>query len=621
MSKSEEWMIPDESDLDDALGQAIGEAMEPERCDSDEFAAGIRERIEGAEGRASRLSGVIRAAAALVPPLLLPKGLAKGGSLAGGAVLKGSGWKAAPGFAAFPALVVVMIALTLALAVQRMFVRGPQRFARMDAQAQVNAWWKRFIIPVVGVLAVLVWRGMSAPLDATLLFVVLSMGVLVGILGSLARAGFATRREVGMRTGSFLVSLLQFGFVIFGFVELMEPGQVGVQWTTTLLMGGALTCHVLGWLDNATDKASWHAWAWISSVGIILLPLALLFFFVGGRSGKVQVTRAQALEFLEGKFLDSNSMGFQARNLASIAWYLGTDGGRTPDLQVLNDGIHDWIDRNPPSKDGKAGVNYLSLIDATYLGLLRDEDFRLFRSEYKQRVMFEKDGPMRSPEHEYMQIKLRQLENPLSESECDLIAGRVLRGAQEYPQYAGASDLVVRMMILEDLGRFEDVEQLREKAHAQLLATWAVQLDGSSGCFVTGAENLEPSERVPEPLKRLYSGWLSSCDYSFRLMIRFGVPEGVDLHLFDTYLAGVSNRHRIGELRDDHAQAAAMRSLLHSIHEWEPLPPPTRIQELKRYRLFCSVLLLVLFCVFVTMRTPKSVAGSGGTKEREPTRH
>jgi len=45
--------------------------------------------------------------------------------------------------------------------------------------------------------------------------------------------------------------------------------------------------------------------------------------------------------------------------------------------------------------------------------------------------MFEKDGPMRSPEHEYMQIKLRQLENPLSESECDLIAGRVLRGAHD----------------------------------------------------------------------------------------------------------------------------------------------------------------------------------------------
>ena len=51
MDDAMNWMVPDELDLDDALGQAIGEAMAPERADVSEFARGIQERID----RASRL--------------------------------------------------------------------------------------------------------------------------------------------------------------------------------------------------------------------------------------------------------------------------------------------------------------------------------------------------------------------------------------------------------------------------------------------------------------------------------------------------------------------------------------------------------------------------------------
>ncbi|MDF1839259.1 MAG: hypothetical protein P1V35_15430 [Planctomycetota bacterium] len=214
MGRSEEWMIPDEVDLDDALGQAIGEAMGPERTDGDEFAAGIQERIDAEAGRMSNLSGFARAAAAFVPPILLPKAMLQGGSVLGGATLKGSGWKAAPGFAAFPALVLVMLTFSLALLVQRMVVRGPQRFERSEAQKEVITWWKRFFVPVGLVLIGLIWWGTHAPIDAVIMFVLLSMVSLVGILGSLARAGLATRREVGVRAGSFLINLMAYGYML-----------------------------------------------------------------------------------------------------------------------------------------------------------------------------------------------------------------------------------------------------------------------------------------------------------------------------------------------------------------------------------------------------------------------
>ncbi|MDF1839260.1 MAG: hypothetical protein P1V35_15435 [Planctomycetota bacterium] len=387
----------------------------------------------------------------------------------------------------------------------------------------------------------------------------------------------------------------------------MELDQAWTGLIPAVLVAGALLCLCMGVLDNATDKEKWYAWACIFSGAFVLSPLLWFFAYLGGRTGQEQVSREQALEYVDGGFRQHTSRPFNAGSLGGPAWYLGTDGGQAPNLRELEKSLHEWIDLNPPSEDGKAGVNYLSLLDVAYLGLLRDDDLRLFRKDYSQRMLLESDKPLRSPRHDVMQILLRQLEDPLTESEADWVSGRVLRGAKEFPRYNGAEDLYFRMMILESLGKYDEVEELRDKAHAQLTGTWTVQLDGTRGCFVAGLETLEPSELVPEPRRRLYSGWMPSSDYSFRLMIRFGVPEGVDLALFDKYLAEIAMKYRTSDMYANHAKAAAMRSLLHSIHEWEEVPPPTTLEKWSRYRLVLAVLVLSLFCVFVTMRTPKTV--------------
>ncbi len=611
MSKSEEWMIPDESDLDDALGQAIGEAMEPERCDSDDFAAGIRERIEGSEGGASKLSVFARSAAAFMPPILLPKGMLKGGATAGGFTLKNVGWKAFPGVMAFPAVILMMVTVTFIMSVRRASVSGPQREERKDAQAEVAAWWRKFIVPVALTIVVLILFGKMAPLEAILLFVAVSMVFLVGIYGVLARAGLATRREIGYRAGGFLFNLVVYGQIFSGLADTLGLDQAWAFGVPMCLALGAAWCIVLGAGDNASGKQAWKGWMAVVGCAVLMLVLSYL-----SGLGKETAGRADALQYVQAEGRSGANLRSYANDIAGAAWYLGTDGGEAPDLEGVEKDVHAWIDMAKTTEKGP-DLNYLGLLGVEDLGLLREKDYAAFRDNYRQSKLLTDKRSILDPKHTMLQIVQRELEQPLTNSEKDIIVSRVLGWVKKESTYNGAEDLYYRSRILEKIGRHGDVAKLEKAVQIQLRDTWVTDLAGKHACFAPGLKSLEPSKLVPEPRKGLYSGWIPASDYSLRLMVRFGVPDHVDLTLFDAYLADCAKKHKRIDLRGGQARAAAMRAFVRSTHEWQLVPDPHILAVVFRYRLFLAGLILSLFCVFVTLRTPKTVLLETDSAEEE----
>lgn len=210
--------------FDDDLGGAIAAALAPLAPEPEEFAAGVRERVARGEAagdaKASgplRFSSWLRSAAAFLPPFLLPRELAEAGLVAGGLALKKSAWKLVPGVVAFPAIALVTVVATFFFSAQRSGARGEQTTHANEAQREVMDWWRRHWIATFASLAGLLYLGWRAPIEAVTLFVALSMLALVGVYGSLARAGLATREEVGKRAGQFQMMLLAWGFQLVSF--------------------------------------------------------------------------------------------------------------------------------------------------------------------------------------------------------------------------------------------------------------------------------------------------------------------------------------------------------------------------------------------------------------------
>ncbi len=612
MSKAEDWMKPDEIDLDDALGQAIGDAMAPERRGGKDFREGVQERLDEAIRPPMEMSGFVRWAAAFLPPILLPKTLAKGGAMVGGLAVKKAGWKLIPGVLAFPAVVLVMLTVTFALGLRRASVRGSQQLKRKDAQSEVAAWWRKYVIPVVLMVFALGWFGTKAPLEALMMFVMFSMVSLLGILGVLVRAGFATRREVGYRAGSFLFGLVVYSQVLATLPLINELGQEWAMGLPISMVLGAMICIFLGTRDNAAGKEAWKGWLALV-VGTILVSLYLGL----GQMTRSPVSRADAVAYMEGGFRSGNKMQWEQIHLPGLAVNLLADGGELPELDTYKEALWTWIDAERAKGPGE-GVNPLSLVEPGLLGLLRDEDYEALSDDYKQENLLVKSTALGDIRHSVTQIEIRARSKPLTPQETEWLVQRILKGVEPVGAFDCLEDLYLRWQVLVRLGRPEAALELASNIELSLMATWAPRLDGKQACFALGASSLEPNELLEEPLRHLTFVWLPSTDMAMRLMMEFGVPEGVDLRLVHRYLAEEGMSHGFRRVRGSHARAAAMRSRLESSIGLEGIPEPSLLQLLLSYRVFLAGLALSCFCVFVTLRAPKTMVAIADSNEDPP---
>ncbi|MCA9000579.1 MAG: hypothetical protein KDB61_01555 [Planctomycetes bacterium] len=590
------WMVPDELDLDDALGQAIGEAMAPERADASEFARGVQERID----RASRMNrGLARTAAALLPPILLPKGIAQGATFIGGTAFKGAGWKAVPGIAALPALAILMVLWTFVVGVRRAVTSQAQTSKPKKAQQEVSAWWGRYLLHVVGACLVLVLLAWLAPVEAVALFVVLSMVSLVGIYGALAKAGLATRREVGYRMGSFLMGLVVWGQIVGDMVGMVSPDQIWTLGLPILLVVGGATCMILGALDSGEKGREWWR-VWMYALLAVLISVAC-----AGRwmSSKRTISTEEVREYVERSFLETKPSGSHLNQTCSVVLHLQAIGGSQPDLSGFQHGFRTWLDGEWQTE---GDVNPLYLTEAEGLGLLNDGDYLRLRDEYRMERLVKDSRPLRSPEHDVLQVVIRDRERGLSGGERNHIANRVVAGVQPVGNHGCLEDLYWRWQILERIGKPEHVDRLAAAVRENLLATWAVQTNGELACFAPGSASLLPSERIARPLKHLTFVWLDSTDFAVRLMARFGVPEQVDLVQLSAYLEKMGQHYGFKDPSAYEAQAGALHERVTGFPGWRSVAPDPIWTTLLNLRMLLYGSALILFCVFVTWRAPRS---------------
>ncbi len=606
MSKAENWMEPDEMDLDDALGQAIGDAMAPERRGEKDFREGVGERLDADVERPFHVSALARNAAAFLPPVLLPKGLVKGGAIVGGVAVKKVGWKLIPGVIAFPAVVMIMLVVTFAMGLRRTVTSGPQGLERRDAKDEIRAWWRRFLIPICLSIVALIWFGQKAPVQAIMLLGVLSMAALVGIFGALSRAGLVSRRQVGYRLGSFLFGLVIYSFILSTSRDVQYIGERWVWGVPASFAIAATLCTVLGARDDAGGREMRRAWI----TGVVGFGLTVGLLFIGTRSEQ-PVTREQALEYVEGGFRERSDFKYEVQDLASTARHLALDGGTAPILHVFQEELWSWIDREP-----HFGKNLVFAMGVEHLGLLRPKDYEALERSIHQ-------SPQ-SPLPRYFRRSKQAIRifteirgEPLTEADRDRLMGEVYGNVRGAGDVGALEDVYYRIRILDRIGRSDAVGSLRSHVEAVLLETWAPDDRGWQACFLPGATSKVLDWYWPYPLDYLH-GWPRSTDHALSLMARFGVPEGIDLRLLHSYLDAQSRFHGLSPVFGQYSRAAAMRSRLESLPEWSQYAGLHSAFNVLDFRLFIAGLLLSTFCVFVTLRAPLTVLALSRTGDVPP---
>lgn len=188
--------------------------LRPHRPSPDSFEAGVRERLVIAEQlRASDpfadLSPLTRAAASLMPWQFLSAG--KLNAAAAPLVPTGIVYKVL-GYLAFPAICLFLFAgvafLTLAK-IRRVQLSNAMPEATRGDLENLSAWWSKNQLGVWGVLAVTLILQMIGATSLLFLLYLISVGILLRVLSSLARQGLANRLIVSQACGMGLMFLFQ----------------------------------------------------------------------------------------------------------------------------------------------------------------------------------------------------------------------------------------------------------------------------------------------------------------------------------------------------------------------------------------------------------------------------
>lgn len=584
----------------DEFGAEIADALAPYAPDATEFDAGVRDAIDRREARARALPPFVRRAAALLPPMLVPAALAKTGVAATGIVAKKAAWKAATGLALLPAAIVVMLVVTFFYSLHGATVRGAQADGRRKARAEVRAWWRRNAKHVVVAFAALVAIGIFAPAGVVLLFFGVSMLVLVGVIGALARAGFATRREVGDQCAAFLLVLVPYAFMISSLSELggLLLGGSGfeghasssVMFVTAL---GAAVCAVVGHGVRSTRS--------LQALGLVVF--AVLYGVVDlTLLGRHRADRAYAVRTVE----EWRDFGSPARwgDLAGTIVHLRAAGVDALDVSTP---IASFRRHAEAVRAAGAEINPLQVRELEAVGFFRAEDYRMFEHAYWVRYEVDGERPLTYAAFDAFRLIVHGHLQGYSDDERARLAARVVAGVEEPTEYRALADLVLRTRMLEYLGYPDRCDELRDAVAAALRATWTGWPGAYEACFAPGYDSVERDGRgVPEP-DRLTFVWLDSTDFGVRLLARYGVPDGIDLRALDRYLRRQSLYYGLWQGADERAAlAAAMREHLRVLPGWSAELEVGLLDRARELQLVLGGLLLSVLCVAVTLRTPVS---------------
>ncbi|MFT7484724.1 MAG: hypothetical protein ACI9F9_000568 [Candidatus Paceibacteria bacterium] len=596
-------------ELDDDFGVAIGGALAGLRPEPEDFAAGVRERIEQGE-RAIRKSGPgrvfaarwARIAAAYLPPLMIPRGVAEVGLTAGGVAVKKSLWKWIPGVLAFPLLMLAMVVASFVWGVRSTRVKDDQGTLQDLSAYQVSVFWKTHRFTSLIVVVVFLVSVRSMPYEAVALFSIVSMFALMGLIRSLASAGLASRAEVGRRCGDFLLSTVIWGYFLI------------TQWVPTDLDAGSrlalgLMPVVGGSLCLWLGKQDVLGWSRLRNQRLLLPVLAALIAagcFVFLMTGHTAGTRSTALGYVASGFQDREDLSREWVEVIGSYRHLSATTGPAPEPEAFKVALGTYVDQVLRG-ESQVSASMPGLWELSALGWLDPSAYVIFRSASREKALLERGRLSHDIRRAYMTVATLDAAGALENSDRTRIGNLILKSTDEEPGHNALEDLWVRKLLLERLGYSNETGRLAAAVEASLIATWTVNSDQDQACFSAGPDSVERDTKGVARSEHLTPTWLPATDFALRLMASYGVPACVDLTLLACYLREHARHERLSADASNALAAAMLERVYDLDRALIPSEPSGIWAAIAQARVLLAVALLVSFCVIMTSRAPDSL--------------
>jgi len=612
----------DESEFNDALGQRLSSALGELRVDPKDFAAGVRERIGAAPEKELKLgetrpleatqtpapswSTRVQRAAAFLPPLLLPKAVAKGAGLAGGLAAKQSSWKFLPGLLAFPALVLLMFATSFWIFLRQSVASGGQMSDEQEAKIETKAWWRRHFVPVLLCVLLFGYGFKFYPVEAILLLFGVSMFSLAGIFSTLAKAGLATRAEIARRSVSSLYLSVWIGISFLEELPVLMQGQELTYGVPLSLVAGALLCGAIGedWSSSKGRRLGLTAILWGLVIGALMMGIR-------GVPRSTQVRSDQAREFLEGGFVNADSFEDQWLELMAARSHLLASQTAAPEMRTYRAELTRYLGRVAPN--GSDGTSPYGLSDLALQGFLSPEELEGFGNPYVAARIFDEQAVSQANLRTSLNGVAMVPLDGISPDQRRLACERLLDLAPE-PGVYGSLEIILR---LDDTFRHLGVDPrtlgMQERAREVLRRHWTGAPAAYVACFSSTAKSVERDAEGRAVENRVSSIWLDTSAAALHLLARYGFPEELDIAALQRYLrTQASPRWLDFDVRN--ALAAAALAHLESLPEWqtelERRAQRSWLEVFLHHRLFLGGLALALFFVLVTLRAPLAIRGA-----------
>ncbi len=594
MSQAGEHSMAWEEAQADEFAAAIRGALAPLRPDADEFAQGVRERIERENEKPAESTGWLRfgrKVAVFVPVWLLPKSLTKMIALVAAPAAKKSAWYYFPGVLALPLITLLAALASFVFALKRSSVT---RDGEPDVELTVgyDLLIRKYIFHFFLVIFGLGYVAIYSPVDAFVLALVVSTLWLVGVARVHASSAQRSRQDVGVQMATFL-GVLSLLVAVSGQLMTRGAGEFGHRWAVLLLFVGGALCAVIA---EPSQR---------QRVGLLPILINLFTFAFIGHVFDVPTDRQDVVSFVETEADEWLSTSYRRDEFMNVLRHIGRDGGSEPDLTPLKQALppelrsFDDVDGVPVLVRNLAALGYLEGRDYA------DLDIRMVTALLEDETTFSwsdstREAARRLREQDISEEDRGQLAQAMCAEGLLEENNRSLRG------YVGA------LRVLERLGATTPNEELEASVRAEITSVWTGYRGARLAGFAHEREDLErdANGKPIESGRRLRS--LGPSHDAVQLMLRFGVPTGVDLVSLHRYLHAETIHGPFSGADLSNALAFVALSSLKQLPEWQPIAAEraTLTSILVRYRAVVAALLLVAFSIIVTLRAPKVVAQS-----------
>ncbi len=601
--------------------ELLRDALRPNRPDPSAFKRAVEEKLAKREAeREAKIGdgGWLSQAAGILPLGLLEPTLLSGTAVAAGKKL---GLKSAGAMMALPALSLAMLGVAFFGGLRATMRLNPSGGTQDDAARASAEWWRVHRIHAIVTLVILGVLAVTQPAEALLAVLLVSMLTVASLLATLSRSGAATRARVGNFTTSFLGILLVLIACFPGFAAGVRTVHVSSYWIPLVLIAGHFACHFAG-----TWSCHWSArrkrWTAIAPPAVMGLVVA------GIVTGAQPPSEAQMVAFVETfDVAFKNSSKWQS--FGTVCEWLASRNvafDAAPARRRVEEAWRASANENHLIKDD---LSPYSLWAAVHADAISDELWSAIADEAEGRMRYRMEFPITAPRQEYGRLVALIRRGALTDEQRDAIAERALaawpatRNSPHRPALeVGVLEKMDRLAdLLELIDRPISSDEHRVEAHAALTHFWLGRLEERPypGPFVEAEHQLEPSSAS------LFGGRPS--DFSFvgpthnavNLMLRFGIPEAIDLDRVHAFLEHAATPSLIEVVSPDaverlttqpyrYAAAVALLKI-----EGAPLVRPSSLDSPRSLatlvvteRALLGAILLVALCLFATLRASES---------------